>query len=715
MALTNSNTRTRIAIDTVFFNMPYSGISRVWEAILTHLDIQSLEVELILLIRGKEIPPNISRNGFHKRFPLSQIIHINEFAYPIMQQDVDYLNQLALQHHWNYFISTYFTYCTVIPNILLIHDMIPEKFKLVRNHMWMQKDLAIRNASRFICISNTTKNDLIGIYPYLATENYPITVIQNSVPISAINITDSQDASLNILISRGIQPKQYILTMATNNEAYKNQGLIKSMIDKYQSQLAQKLGSTVPLVVITKNIPSPNGILSNGTLLMSDVPDTVLQMLYKNAAVFINPSLAEGFGLPVFEAFMYKVPVIACNLPVYEELCSGAITYMENDVDDLFQKILYVLKGNATIQKRIENGTNCVSRYTLEKQVLSYEKLFNSLILTPTESLNKNTTNKADNGHNSHNGHNGTESEQENSIKFLNIIFQSYSESNPARKVELEHCILANLENPNIKYIHDFAINSKEYLPVDITSHPKYILVPSTESNNGAWLNYKTAFTYSSKYENTKRFGIYWGIINCDIMLEPINKSKDIIRWQLIRGWLNSGYILAQSRHEYEPISGIAKLDTNFAKFMHSNTQDAWFYSTEKPLDIKDCNFEIGMLGCDNAIAHRLLFCGYKVINMPIKFPIWHYDIVRGKNSTNFLEKHKQIQNNGNSNGKPQNTHPERIGQALIPNYDALMVSGGGTSIDIIALINQLGGISNWEKYKLIGEMMSSRILIFNP
>jgi glycosyltransferase involved in cell wall biosynthesis len=256
MAITNKP--VRIAIDSIFFNMPYSGISRVWEGILSHieLDFDSLEVELILLIRGKDIPKNIARSGFHTRFPSSKIIHINEFAYPIMQQDVDYLNQLAHQHQWDYFISTYMTYCNVIPNILVVHDMIPETCNLVINHMWIQKDLAIRNASQFICISDTTKHDLIRIYPYLATEAYPITVIHNSITMEP-NLADTPDADQfyqNILISRGIQSKRYILTMATNQEAYKNQSLIKSLLDKYQSQLAQKLGCPVPLIVITKNI-----------------------------------------------------------------------------------------------------------------------------------------------------------------------------------------------------------------------------------------------------------------------------------------------------------------------------------------------------------------------------------------------------------------------------------------------------------------------------
>lgn len=705
MAISNTNThRTKIAIDTIFFNMPYSGISRVWETILTHLEYQSLSVEIILLIRGKNIPPNMSRSSFHKKFPISQIIHINEFAYPIMQQDVDYLNQLASQHQWTYFISTYFTYCTVIPNILLIHDMIPEICDLAPNHMWIQKDLAIRNASYFICISETTKHDLLRIYPYLEIETYPITVIHNSITTNP-KLADTLEASQfyqNIISIHKIQTKHYILTMATNQESYKNQILIKKLIDKYLFQLTQKLESAVPLIVITKNISNSTstGILTNGILLLSDVSEPELQILYKNAAMFINPSLAEGFGLPVFEAFMHKIPVIACNLPVYEELCPGAITYIENDVDDLFQKITNVLKNNANIQRRIDIGNTILAKYNIEKQISRYKDLFNSL----TE--NHNSTKLA--------------IYRENN-SFLNIIFQSYNETNSSRKSELEYCILANLAHPEIKFIHDFAIKPYEYLPSSITSHPKYINVPAMESNNGEWLTYKNAFIYSSNSNNAKKFGIYWAIINCDIMLAPISS----IKWHSIRGWLNSGYILAQSRHEYDPISDTAKMDSNFSKLMHANTQDAWFYSNEKVniiRDIKDCNFNIGMLGCDNAIAQRLLSSGYKVINMPITYPIWHYDIVRGKNSLNFIDKHRQFcANNVNSeNGKcniskPKNTHPERSGQSLIPNYDTMLALGGSSNIDLITLINQMGGISNWEKYKLISEMMSSRILIYNP
>ena len=35
--------------------------------------------------------------------------------------------------------------------------------------------------------------------------------------------------------------------------------------------------------------------------------------------------------------------------------------------------------------------------------------------------------------------------------------------------------------------------------------------------------------------------------------------------------------------------------------------------------------------------------------------------------------------------------------------------------LDLIAFINSIGGINNWERYKIISELLSSRIIINNP
>ena len=680
-----SATRKKIAIDMIFFSGTYSGITRVWETLLLHLDKKALENDIILLIRGKDIPALIKQSRIHEKY---QYILINDFAYPIMMQDVDYLNNICTAHSFDYFISTYFTFCTVIPNIQLIHDMIPEIFNMATTHMWQQKDLAIRNATQFITISNTSKQDLIKYYPHIEKEKYSINIIHNTIATTTSNNTTSNNTTSNnleydnefiqnVLIKNGIQPKKYIFTISTNDEPYKNQQLIKQFLDKYMNQLQTLLNTKYPVIILKKGIPS-GGVINGGILFLTNVPEKILNTLYHNALCYINPSLYEGFCLPVFEAFTHSTPVISCNMPVLNELCQGCINYIENDPDDLWEKVKNISKDSNNVLKKIEHGKNILTQYTLEKHIKQYTNLFNNLGHTQSHDNHDNQDNKFN--------------------AFFNIILQSYNETIPARRAELEYCILANLENPYVKYIHDFGINSG--LPDTISKHPKYIRVDTSISLNGKWLSYSRAFNYSN--DNYGKYGHYWGIINCDIFLDQDSK------WLLSRGWLNREIILAQSRHEFLALDKTPAMDTQFSKTLHANTQDAWFYMA--PIKVVDCDFELGILGCDNAIADRFIRSGYNVINKPQTWKIMHYDNARGKNSSNFIVKH--IEDQKNKKDKPKSSFPEEKGQYLVPNYDSLLGNNG--NIDIVAIINQLGGISNLEKYKLICEMFSNRIIIHN-
>ncbi|MBO6215606.1 MAG: glycosyltransferase family 4 protein [Lachnospiraceae bacterium] len=50
--------------------------------------------------------------------------------------------------------------------------------------------------------------------------------------------------------------------------------------------------------------------------------------------VFVFPSRAEGFGIPVIEALAYDKPVITSDLPIFEELFKGAINTFKLDRDE---------------------------------------------------------------------------------------------------------------------------------------------------------------------------------------------------------------------------------------------------------------------------------------------------------------------------------------------------------------------------------------------
>ena len=59
------------------------------------------------------------------------------------------------------------------------------------------------------------------------------------------------------------------------------------------------------------------------------VPDEDLEILYKQASLFVFPSLAEGFGLPPLEAMARGVPVVSSNRSCLPEVLGEAALYFD--------------------------------------------------------------------------------------------------------------------------------------------------------------------------------------------------------------------------------------------------------------------------------------------------------------------------------------------------------------------------------------------------
>jgi len=269
----------------------------------------------------------------------------------------------------------------------------------------------------------------------------------------------------------------------------------------------------------------------------------------------------------------------------------------------------------------------------------------------------------------------------------INIILQTYPEQNQDRLNELILCIVSNLQNKHIQKVINLCEGDNDnYLPDIIRNHSKYIC------NTGyPRLTYKTAFDYSNQHLHNQIVGL----INTDIMLDEnfnVNELKKVFVDKVV---------IANARHEMDISNGTSFLDENFKKMYHANTQDAWFYKT--PIHVENSDFELGLVGCDNAIAHRLQASGYTVFNMPERFKIIHVDNLRGKNSQNFSKFHKENE----IKKKIVNKHPENEGQLLVPNYDAVKNISFDNFLEII-------GYTEKEKVWLMGRIMSEKIKIKN-
>lgn len=100
------------------------------------------------------------------------------------------------------------------------------------------------------------------------------------------------------------------------------------------------------------------------------VTDEELVAFYKNAEVYIEPSLEEGFGLPLLEAFSLGCPVVASDVGSLKEVGGDAVHYfISNDVDDLVTKIEDVLNNKELRKDLVEKGKKRVKLFSWEKMV----------------------------------------------------------------------------------------------------------------------------------------------------------------------------------------------------------------------------------------------------------------------------------------------------------------------------------------------------------
>ena len=93
---------------------------------------------------------------------------------------------------------------------------------------------------------------------------------------------------------------------------------------------------------------------------IADASDALLEQLYRTCACLIAASEGEGFGLPLVEAARHKLPIIARNLPVFEEIAGEYALYFQGkEPENLASAILTWLELNTRGQTLRSDNVRC--------------------------------------------------------------------------------------------------------------------------------------------------------------------------------------------------------------------------------------------------------------------------------------------------------------------------------------------------------------------
>lgn len=98
------------------------------------------------------------------------------------------------------------------------------------------------------------------------------------------------------------------------------------------------------------------------------VPDEEMPHIYRTATVFFLPSIYEGFGIPVTEAFACDCPVVTSKTGSSPEVAGGAAMLVDPfDVDDMARGLERVLSDQALRQELIAKGRERAPLFRFER------------------------------------------------------------------------------------------------------------------------------------------------------------------------------------------------------------------------------------------------------------------------------------------------------------------------------------------------------------
>jgi glycosyltransferase involved in cell wall biosynthesis len=353
----------RIAVDGIFWQYLNSGIGRAWKNILQEWVKSGFSNNVIVF----------DRDGTAPKIPGIHYWKIPKHSYTTTSIDSSILDHACKALSIDLFVSTYYTTPIETPSFFMGYDMIPEALGLpMKDESWLDKKLAIIQASGYATISENTTIDLIKFYPFVNKE------IVTTVHLASDDAYyPSDENELNTFLSKHqLIQNQYVLMVGERIGycGYKNGSLAFKA-------LALLNDPSLSLVCVGGNEeiePSLTDLAPNLNVIHLKLNDDELRAAYSGALALIYPSKYEGFGLPPLESISCGTPVLTCmNSSIPEIMGKNAIYVSETDPNELKRSI-------ETLLLNIDLRIDLINRGLMQSEKFSYHKtaqdLQNSLL-----------------------------------------------------------------------------------------------------------------------------------------------------------------------------------------------------------------------------------------------------------------------------------------------------------------------------------------------
>lgn len=268
-----------------------------------------------------------------------------------------------------------------IPCVVTIHDLYflrqPDAFKTWSR--WISQimiPMIVRRAERIIAVSEFTKCEILELMPGIDPEKIVVTHLGVSPRFRLENITNR-----DLILQKYRLSKPYLLSACTI-EPRKN---LMRLLEAF-AKLIHKIDHDLILVGAYgwKQSGLASAIhrlgIADRVRTLGYVAADELPALYVGAALFVYPSIYEGFGFPPLEAMAAGCPVITSNTSSLKEIAgAGALLVDPHDMNAISEAILSVASSESVMQTLITAGRKRSLEYSWQKCAEKTLAVYNEL------------------------------------------------------------------------------------------------------------------------------------------------------------------------------------------------------------------------------------------------------------------------------------------------------------------------------------------------
>ncbi len=336
---------------------------------------QDLQFEYVFL--DTRLPVYTGSNKIGKLWEQFNYILWKQVTLPIKAL----LNGCKLVFCTDYFVPYLHLGFTTVP---VFHDAFFWEYPAHYNKYWLcffntVGISAAKKSSAIVTVTNYAKDQIVKYSDIDATKIVPIH-IGPKLSIAEKEFETDLDHNLEPLLS-----KKYILHVGTIEKRKNLTTLLKAFElllqnnpqDLYLIIVGQKSNKPTLKDDAVFEMVAASSILKEPVIFTGFLSDSQTAQLYKHAALYVFPSVNEGFGIPILEAFAHQVPVLVANNSCLPEVAgNAAVPFDPYKADALGKLMVDTLNDQALIQSLQQKGTERLTHFTWSKTLKELEAVF---------------------------------------------------------------------------------------------------------------------------------------------------------------------------------------------------------------------------------------------------------------------------------------------------------------------------------------------------